>query len=216
MLPEEQWCALSKDPRGHPCWSSGHSGFPFGPGTRSLPCCAALLSCRAPHPPCHGPSPAQRCSCSCAETLSGPGTGSGSCLPLFSFWTSCFRSSPAPSASRWNTPAKVCPGSQGWWAGGLSSSLLRGSPGNGLTRLSWGNYWAVVRSSSLFPDPGKFGWRLDFPNNFLITVSNKGGGRGRIGGRRKKEIWIKICWLKKDLRYKVPYSKQLLDSVWDS
>lgn len=184
MLLGEQRCALSQGPRSHLCRALGHSGFPSAPCTQSLFCWAGLLGCRAPLPPCHGPSPAQRCSCSCAGILAAPGTGSGSSLqtPCFSCCTSCSRSSPAPSASRWNTPAEVCPGSQGWWAGGLSSSLLSSSPGNGLTRLSLGNYWAVVRSSSFFPDPGKFGWRLGFPNNFLITVLNRGRRRGKIEG----------------------------------
>lgn len=186
---------MSEGPQSHQCRAWGRSGFPFEPCTLSLGCSAGLLSCRAALPPCHGPAAAQHCSCSCAGSPAAPGTGSGASLqtPLSSCCTSCSRSCPAPSASRWNIPAGVCPGSQGWWAGGLSSSS---SPGNGLTSLSLGNYWVLVRSSSLFPDPGKFGWRQDFPNNFLTAVLNRGGGRGRVGGRRKKEIWIKIYRLK--------------------
>lgn len=180
-LREEQRWALSKAPRGHQSRPWGCSGSPAEPCC-PFPCgCAAGLSCRAALPP--GPAPARRRSRSCAGTAWAPARGSGSSLqtPWISCCPSCSRSSPAPSASRWNTPAGACPGSQGCWAGGLSSSLQRSPPGNGVRSPSLGSHWA----SSLFPGPGRFGWRQDLPNNFLITVLKR--GRRKRQGRGQKE-----------------------------
>ena len=172
MFLGEQWCALSKCPRSHLCRGPGHSAFPLDCYARSLFCCHGLLSCRTPRSPWHAQSWPQHCNCFCAELLCGRGRGSGSCqqIPLSSYYTSYFHSSWAPLASRWNTPAMVCHGSHCWLPGGLSSSLLKSSPSDGLMKLCSENYSAVMRSSFLFPNPGRVGWRLEFPNNFLITI----------------------------------------------